>query len=41
MEGLREGGSAQREGGTKFTIKALGANGAPLAATTARRKFPE
>jgi len=25
----------------EFTIKALGANGAPLATTTARRKFPE
>jgi hypothetical protein len=24
-----------------FTIKALGANGAPLATSTARRKFPE
>jgi phosphatidylethanolamine-binding protein (PEBP) family uncharacterized protein len=25
----------------EFTVKALGANGAPLAATIARRKFPE
>jgi hypothetical protein len=25
----------------EFSIKALGANGAPLATTTARRKFPE
>jgi Phosphatidylethanolamine-binding protein len=25
----------------EFTIKALGASGAPLATTTARRKFPE
>jgi len=25
----------------EFTVKALGTNGAPLATTTARRKFPE
>jgi hypothetical protein len=25
----------------EFTVKALGANGAPLATTTVRRKFPE
>jgi phosphatidylethanolamine-binding protein (PEBP) family uncharacterized protein len=25
----------------EFTVKALGANGAPLATTTARRKYPE
>ena len=25
----------------EFTVKALGANGAPLASATARRKFPE
>jgi phosphatidylethanolamine-binding protein (PEBP) family uncharacterized protein len=25
----------------EFTVKALGANGAPLATSTARRKFPE